>query len=89
MLRGSYHHGKVNRGQPLRVEEFGSCLIGNPLCQPIHDRGFSHAGFAHQHSVVFAGPAQDLHNLRELLLSPDQRRQASFMRHAGNVGAEI
>ena len=72
----------VDRGPP---QETGRLAVGHPLRQPLGERGFAHAGLAHQHRVVLAAPRQNVHHPFEFGAPANHRVELSVFCRLGEV----
>src|SRR5580698_2145594 len=59
--------------------------LDNETSQTFRDRSLTHAGFADIKRVVLASPAQDLDRALDFELAPDERIDATVLRHAVEV----
>ena len=71
------------------LEDLGHVAGGDPLGEPLGDRGLAHPGLADQHRVVLGPPGEDLHDPPDLLVAADHRVELAGARQLGEVAAVL
>ena len=89
VFRAREHRAKVERHDPLVLQQFRDPARGDALCKPFNDRAFAHARVADERGVVFRAAAEDLDHALDLRLPADDGVELTIARSARQVAAEL
>ena len=77
--------GQIQHQQAFVAQRFRHFAVNNALRQPFHNSGFTHAGLANQHGVVFGAPLQYLDGAADFVVAANHRIQFAVAGALGEV----
>ena len=73
VLGACHQRAHIQGEHGLILQRGGNLLLDDPLCQPLHNGGLTHAGFADEHRVVLRLPGQNADDVPDFLVTADHR----------------
>ena len=73
VLGACHQRAHIQGEHGLILQRGGNLLLDDPLCQPLHNGGLTHAGFTDEHRVILRLPGQDPDDVPDLLVTADDR----------------
>ncbi len=85
IFRAGNQRGEIQCDHALRTQHFRHIARDDALREAFHDGGFSNAGLADQHGIIFRAARENLHDAADFIVAADHRIELAAPREFDQV----